>query len=135
MWVCPKCGRRFRNRNQWHSCTRYKIEDHFHGKPEKMAQLFKQLLERLKPLGSINVDAVKTEITLGSLSHFASVNVRRKWLNVDFLLDRVINDRRIAKVTEITGTNFEHRVRLSEMTEIDRHLIGWLKESYLPHSR
>jgi len=27
MWACPKCGVKFVNRNQWHSCGRATLDD------------------------------------------------------------------------------------------------------------
>ena len=27
MWTCPKCGHAFVNKNQYHSCRRYELED------------------------------------------------------------------------------------------------------------
>jgi hypothetical protein len=28
VWTCPECGKKFRNKNQWHSCYRVSLEDH-----------------------------------------------------------------------------------------------------------
>lgn len=36
LWQCPKCARRFANRNQSHACGRYDLESHFRGKPPEV---------------------------------------------------------------------------------------------------
>jgi hypothetical protein len=123
MWVCPRCGRQFRNKNQWHSCIRFKVEDHFIGKPERLLLIFNFLLEKLRTFGPVRVDAVKTGINLGARAHFAGVQVRKGWLNVGFVLDRVVSDPKIMRVTEITETSFQHRVRVFDENDIDEQLI------------
>ena len=40
MWNCPRCGNRFVNKNQYHSCKRYSLTDPFEGKPDKIRGLF-----------------------------------------------------------------------------------------------
>jgi hypothetical protein len=33
LWTCPRCGRRFANRNQTHACGRWTLARHLDGRP------------------------------------------------------------------------------------------------------
>jgi hypothetical protein len=47
LWRCPKCGHRFVTRNLWHSCRRYRLVDHFTGKPPALRNSIDSALEGL----------------------------------------------------------------------------------------
>lgn len=134
MWQCPDCGRSFKNKNQWHSCVKVDVDSHFTGKPEKVRVLFDKLVDEVKGFGSVRLDAVKSEVLLGNKSHFAAVQVRRGWLTVSFVLDRLVSDPRITWSMELTGASFEHKVKVERLEDIDEQLLGWLKEVYVLHS-
>jgi hypothetical protein len=34
LWVCPRCGSAFVNRNSWHSCGRWPLDSHFVDRPK-----------------------------------------------------------------------------------------------------
>ena len=40
LWKCPKCGRRFANRNQWHSCGSYTVAQHTAGRDPHVIALY-----------------------------------------------------------------------------------------------
>ena len=64
-WRCPKCGREFSKKNQFHSCVSVSIDEHFKNKPPKLKEIFDYLRENVKKFGQIRIDAVKTAINLG----------------------------------------------------------------------
>ncbi len=130
LWRCPKCGRRFSNRNQWHSCVSYSIEDHFRGKPTSLKEIFDLLLTKLKRYGPVRIDAVKSSINIAGKRHFAGVNVRKDSLNVGFLMNRELRDERIFRSQSLGGKRFGHVVKLGRIEDVDAQLMGWLKEAY-----
>ena len=44
MWTCPRCGRSFANRNQWHACGPLDLERHLAGKDPEVVAIFRRLL-------------------------------------------------------------------------------------------
>jgi hypothetical protein len=57
LWRCPKCGHRFVTKNLWHSCARYRLSDHFRGKPPAIRQTFDRYVELAKACGPVTVYA------------------------------------------------------------------------------
>lgn len=100
-----------------------------------MRQLFDALVGKLEGFGPVRVDAVKTGINLGNKVHFAEVKVRKNWINVSFVLGRVIDHPKIAKSDVLTPTMVDHRVKVSSLDELDDTLLGWLREAYDLHNR
>jgi len=132
-WECPKCGRRFKNKNQWHSCVTVSVDDHFEGRPERLRAIFDMLLRKVSKLDDVRVDAVKTGINLARGSHFAMLNVRKDWINLEFVVKRELESPRFQRAFRIYEDNFGYRVRLREPGDIDDELLGWLALAYEKH--
>lgn len=130
LWRCPSCGREFRSRNQWHSCVSRTIESHFEGKPDGLGRVFDYLLDELRRLGPIRVDAVKTSINLAGRAHFAGVRALRDSLSVGFVLGRKLDDPRIVRTERLSPTLHGHTVKVKSREDVDEQLLGWLAEAY-----
>ena len=130
-WVCPRCGRHFKNPNQSHSCVKVSVDDHFGGRPPGRRATFDRLLEALRRFGPLNVDAVKTSISFGARAHFAGVQVQRGALKLEFFLDRALSGGRIERVYPLGPTGlFCHVVKLRDPEEVDDELADWLRRAY-----
>jgi uncharacterized C2H2 Zn-finger protein len=133
LWKCPRCGRSFKNKNQWHSCVSYSVADHFQEKPIQLMETFDYLISKIKQFGPLRVDAVKTGINLAAKSHFAMVFVQKDDLKLDFLSDRKLVDDRIVRTQKLdTGSRVyvNHMIKLKEKRDVDPQLLSWLKRSH-----
>lgn len=90
LWTCPRCGHRFVTRNMWHSCTRYRIADHFKGKDPVVRHLYKQYVGIVRGFGSVTVFAQKTRIVFQARVRFAGAVVRKHWLEGGLWLKRLV---------------------------------------------
>ena len=63
-WRCRRCGRRFANRNQSHTCAPLDFAHHFAGKPPLIRALDNAVLERVRVCGPVVVLPEKTRIAL-----------------------------------------------------------------------
>jgi uncharacterized C2H2 Zn-finger protein len=133
LWTCPKCGRQFKNKNQWHSCVTISVDDHFKGKPNRLRATFDRLFKELKRFGNVRIDAVKSGINLARDSHFAMAFIKNEWINLDFDVKRELHSPRFEKVFRVYNDNFSYRVRLREPSDVDEEVLGWLKEAYENH--
>ncbi len=129
-WKCPKCGREFRNKNQWHSCVKVSVEDHLEGKPEIIREIFDKLVVKLREFGPVRIDAVKTSVNLAGRSHFGAVQIQNSCIKLGFLLDRPVEDERIILTQKIAEAFYRHVVRLCKLEEIDAQLLSWLNRAY-----
>lgn len=131
-WACPRCGRRFANANQNHSCRPpVPIATHFEGRPPWMRTAFDAIAGKLGK--SIRVDGVAKGIHLAAHSTFAGINTTKTKMRVEFLLGRVVKSPRIFKVERLGPTRIAHHVELTEAGGADAELIDWLKTSRDEH--
>ena len=135
LWKCSNCGRTFAKKNQWHSCQARPIDLHFRNKPVHLKKTYDRLIARLRRIGPMRVDAVKTSINLVSKYHFGGVNVRKNYLRVGFLSDRMIEDPRIVRTQRLGPATFGHSVILRGLVDVDDRLMNWLKKAYILQSR
>ena len=130
LWRCPRCGREFRTRNQWHSCVTHTVESHFEGKPPELREAFDSLLAELRRLGPIRTDAVKSSINIAGRAHFAAVRPLRDCLNVGFVLGRRLDDPRLTRAEQLGPSLYGYRVKVRRADDLDEQLLGWLAEAY-----
>ena len=130
LWQCPRCGRFFARQNQSHSCVVHSVDDHFRSRPEYLRQIFDYLLSKLKLLGPVRTDAVKSAINITGHYHFIMLYVLKDALNIEFALDRKIDSERIFRTEKLSKTRYTYYVKVSEKADIDDQLLGWLEESY-----
>jgi hypothetical protein len=103
----------------------------FVGKPPKLKEIFDTVLRELQRDGSaVRVDAVKSSINLAAKSHFGGIRVLKDSLNVGFVLKRRVENPRITKIQDLGHNTFAHMVSVRELGDIDKELLGWLKEAY-----
>ncbi len=130
LWTCPRCGHRFVTRNMWHSCARYRLTDHFRGKDPTVRQLFREFRKQVLSVGPATVYAQKTRIVFQTRGRFAGVLVRKKWLDVGLWLKRRREHDRLYKIEFYPPSDYVHRIRLAELSDIDRVLASFVREAY-----
>ncbi|PYP89043.1 MAG: hypothetical protein DMF61_04935 [Blastocatellia bacterium AA13] len=135
MWKCPECEREFAKRNQSHSCDSRSAVDHFLNKDPYLREAYEHLIGTLRTLGPLRVEAVKSAINFAAKFNFAAVRVAGDHLRVEFLLDHLIKSDRITKTERLSPTKIAYHVAVKSPSDVDRELIGWLKEAYTLRSR
>jgi hypothetical protein len=130
LWRCPECGREFAKPRQWHSCLTQDLADHFHGKNPTVRTIFDRLLNELRAIGPVRVDAVKTSINLISKHHFGGVKVRRNYLRIGFLAEAPIRSSRIVHSEHLGPSRVAHSVEIHSVDEVDEELVAWLTRAY-----
>jgi hypothetical protein len=129
-WVCPRCRRRFRKTRQWHSCEVKALGEHFRGRDPELRGIFDELVRRLRKLGPVRVDPVKTSINLTARHHFGAVTVRGTFLRLGFLSARRIENRRIVHIERLGPEKFGHSVVLESVADLDNVVMEWLAAAY-----
>lgn len=129
MWTCPSCGRSFKQINQMHSCEVFDLERHLVGKSSAIVGLYHLLAGAMRGMESVETVPMKSTILFRVNTVFASVAVRRQWLDVYFTLASRQASERIRFVERASATRFVHRIRISSPDDIDEQLTGWLAEA------
>ena len=129
-WTCPQCRRRFARKGQWHSCETKRLGEHFRGRDPELRGIFDELVRRLRKLGPVKVDPVKTSINLTARHHFGAVTVRGNFLRLGFLSEERIDDNRIVHIERLGPRKFGHSVVIESVADLDDVVMGWLAAAY-----
>jgi Domain of unknown function (DUF5655) len=131
MWVCPTCGRSFRNANQSHSCKLMQKEDLFAKRPPEFRAVYKKILSVVKPLGKFREESVPPDIVFFKTnSTFLAVKIKRDHVDIEFFLDHLENIAPVSKYLQTSTHRFVHMVSVDSSADIDSRLANWIKQSY-----
>ncbi len=114
----------------WHSCARYRVADHFKGKPAAMRALFRKLAALVRSFGPVHTYAQRSRIVFQARARFAGVAVRRSHLEVALWLKRPVALPRFHRTEFIPPDNNIHYVRLRTPAELDPVITTLLREAY-----
>lgn len=130
MWTCPKCRRRFANRNQTHACGRHDLAHHFHGKDRIVRVLYEAVRDAIASHGPVIILPEKTRIAFQVRMSFAQVTVRKRWLDGHFVLARRLPHPRFRRIETFSPRNHVHHFRLVSPAEVDADFHAWIREAY-----
>ncbi len=130
-WICPTCGRTFRNKHQDHSCAVTPIETHLNNKPAHIVRLFEILSNYILGIDrSIRRISVKNAILFATVGNFIALKPRTRWLEIEFNLEREMDVFPIHKTLKITKYKYCHFLRIDDEEDINQQLYDWLREAY-----
>lgn len=121
----------FFKKNQFHSCVSISIENHFKNKPSNLIRILSVLRKNIEKFGQIRIDAVKTEINFEGKSHFAVLKVLKDILRLEFVLNRKIKTPLLIRIKGPTSEYYTYVIKLKDLSDINKELLEWLRESYL----
>ena len=130
LWRCPRCRRRFANRNQSHSCGRHDLAHHFHGKDRIIRLLFNAVRRAIKACGPVIVIPEKTRIAFQVRMSFAQVTPRKHSIDGHVVLARRLEHPRFRRIETFSPRNHVHHFRLVSPAEVDAEFSAWLREAY-----
>jgi hypothetical protein len=130
LWTCPRCRRRFANRNQSHACGRHDLAPHFSGKDPAVRRLFDAVRRAIRAAGPVTVVPEKTRIAFQVRMSFAQVTPRQRFLDGHFVFARTVPHPRFRRIDSISRRNHVHHFRLTTPAEIDAEFCSWVREAY-----
>ncbi|MBU0731704.1 hypothetical protein KKC88_02390 [Patescibacteria group bacterium] len=130
-WQCPKCARKFKNKNQAHSCRKFPLKNHFIGKKDIAEPLFDDLTKKIKKeIGPFKIQSLECCIHLDRISSFGAVYALKDGIRIHFASNKPIASPRINKSSKISAQNYMHSLDIHKKSEINKQLINWLKLAY-----
>lgn len=130
LWRCPKCGHRFVSANLWHSCGRYRVADHFRGRPVRLRRVYQAFLRLARSFGPVHVYAQKTRIVFQRQVRFAGVIVRAAYVEGAMWLTRTADHRTLMRRLPINARDVGHYFRLVDVADIDAELGALMREAH-----
>lgn len=131
LWKCPKCGRMFEKTEQPHSCTIYPVAKHLKGK-ESATELYNELKIKIKKIvGPFRIESLPCCIHFVTAAFtFAAAFAMKDRLRLHFALDHKIASPRIRRHSQIAASRYMYEVDIKDKKEMDKELLGWLKEAF-----
>ena len=133
LWTCPRCGHQFITPNMWHSCGRWRLADHFAGKPRVIRQLFNRLCKVVRECGPVTIYAQKTRIVFQVRVRFGGVIARYHWLEAGLWLERRAQHPTLQRVQPFAAYNshgYGHFFRLTALNQLDDDFAAFVREAY-----
>jgi hypothetical protein len=101
--------------------------------------LFDVVREYIESLGSISVEATKTQVSFGTKSKFAWVWLPQMWIKkqkdnsitIAFDLDHEVQHTRIRSSVEPRPGRWTHHVVIEKESDFDNNVKMWLREAYV----
>ena len=103
---------------------------HFAGRAPSVALVYAKLLAAARRFGAVVEEPKKTSIHLVRRTAFAGVATRKDALILTLKSANDITDPRVSKHEQASAHRWHLEVRLTKPAEVDRELVGWLKQAY-----
>src|SRR5437016_5501956 len=97
MWTCPRCGRRFVNRNQHHGCILYDPSDLFQRRDPLGREVFELVCEMLDGFGDYTILGQKTGFAFQRRALFLMIKPRARGLELTFMLPELSPSPRVIR--------------------------------------
>lgn len=132
MWACPKCGSRFFNTNQSHSCGRYTVGGFLRGKSDTAVRLFDFFLSEYKKIGDFELHPVKTRVALLTKMRFCSINeVGDDFIDVHLVLTEPHSDKKcFYRIDNLANRFYVHHIKIHKTSDITPAVRRCMKLAY-----
>ena len=131
LWRCPRCGRKFANRNQTHTCARPgRLADHYAGRDPEVVATFRKLVATVRHNGRVTVLPEKTRVAFHARMSFAAFTLRKHWIDGHVVLSRRRDSPRFRSVQFFSPGNVLHTFRLTGPEQVDGEVADWLREAF-----
>jgi hypothetical protein len=132
MWICPKCGHKFYNKNQSHSCGNYSVANFLNGKTEKAIDLFNYFIAAYKKVGDFELHPVKTRVALLTQMRFCSINkIGNDFIDVHFVLTKPYEDNLcFYRIDNLGDRFFVHHMKILNRSDINPEVKKFMRLAY-----
>lgn len=126
-WLCPRCGRTFRQVNQRHACGTGDRSGLLKGRPAALAALYRRLERALKEFANVEIVTRNRYALFRTTRIFADLTVTRDALRVVIHLDRKAAGSFI-KIGR-SGKRISHVVLLRSAGDL-KPILPFLREAF-----
>ena len=130
MFTCPDCNRKFKHKNQPHSCVVLPVDIHFENKKPVIRKIYNKIISSIKSLENISISSTPGAIIISSKSTFLAVKPKKEKVIIEFLLDEPSDDKIVKKIVKVSARRYAHFFHLKSPGDVNMNLIHLLKYSY-----
>ena len=129
MWTCPECKRSFRNKNQWHSCKVYSLDEFLKKKPQNLLNLFVKIDNQIRDFGEVKVEVLQTQIQYRSGAAFLSIMFKKNFLILEFALDSHYEKFPVYETVQISTRRTYHKASIYDEEDITDDFLSTLRKA------
>src|ERR1051325_4993685 len=131
LWKCRRCGRRFANRNQTHTCAGLQtVELHLRSASPEVKRIYRAFVRMLRAFGPVALLPEKSRIAFQVRMSFAVLMPRRNYMIGHLVLARRATHPRFTRVETFSPRNHLHAFRFDRVVEIDREFRSLAADAY-----
>ncbi|GAB5417283.1 MAG: hypothetical protein Crog4KO_28650 [Crocinitomicaceae bacterium] len=127
--TCPKCNRPLSRANAWHYCQEVDIDSLFLDKPDAIVLAFDTIFQVVSEWDNVAYSATKNCIVFLNNKTFLVIKPMKKWLEVKFFSDAVIEEDRLHKQYQ-RGKRYEGIFRFEFEEQIDPNYFQLFRKSF-----
>lgn len=112
--------------------------DQFFSNQKIQIALYKAIIKKIKELGSVQIEVMKSQISFKACRKFAWVWIPKPWakrpknsLVLTISLRRNITSTKIAEAVEPYPGRWTHHIIIKSENDLDQAVLSWLQEAYL----
>jgi len=128
-YICRKCKRVLRSKKAWHYCAEVAIDDLFVDKTDEIVLVFDRIYQHYLDWEDVDISATKNCVVFLRNKTFLVVKPMKKWLEVKFFSDRVIEDDSFHKFN-LYGAKYHAIVRFEHEDQVDARFLEYFDASY-----
>jgi hypothetical protein len=107
------------------------MSDAFFGKSEpNVRATYEALLNAGRKFGAVRVEEKKTSIHFAAKTAFAGVHPQKAALVLTVRSSTAIASPRVRKAEQVSANRWHNDLKLTSPREVNRELVGWLREAY-----
>jgi hypothetical protein len=108
----------------------FTVESHFTDKSPVVRAVYDRLIAETAKFGNVVQEPKKTSIHLVNKTAFAGVSTRKTALMLNIKSDAPIIHPRFPKNEKLSAKRYHQEVKLTDPSEVDAELLGWLRQAY-----
>jgi uncharacterized protein DUF5655 len=95
-----------------------------------LQRVYARILKGVRRFGPVKEERGDRSVLLRSRGGFLGIHPKRDGLDLQIVTDHVIRAARVTKVDPVSARRFHVHVRVAAEREVDKELLGWLREAY-----
>lgn len=91
-----------------------------------MDELVEKISQKIESFEGVKVKKTAKKISFSHNAPFATINVKRNGVELEFITPSKINHTKLKKVKKLKADKFRHSTLIAKDSDIDPQVSGWL---------
>ena len=106
------------------------MDHHFSDKPDEIKAIYYEIIQTVYRCGQVQVSFLKNAIIISAKSSFMAIKPRTNYVDLEFILDKEINEFPIHKTFRVSRNKVAHVVKIGSLQDVDQSMKKWIAKAY-----